>query len=297
MRNCPICETNQKDALIYLNENIDLQNVSSSSFSSRKEPEFMCYKLIKCKKCLVVYTPKIIDQEKLYDAYHNATYDSADEANDAAKTYLKILVPIINKLKEKERVLDIGAGSGDLLQILSDVGFTDLKGIEPSLAAIEAAPSHRKVWIQLGLFNQDEFEENHFDLICCFMTMEHVYNPADIALSAKKLLRSGGAFVIVTHDYSSIVNRLLGKKSPIIDIEHLQLFSKKSIQTLYKRYEFNNVSIKSFSNSYKIKYWIRLLPLSVIVKKILISVSDLPLIRSIKIRCNVGNLIASGFVD
>jgi hypothetical protein len=54
--------------------------------------------------------------------------------------------------------------------------------------------------------------------------MEHVLDPKVIALPAFRLLRPGGAFVTVTHDHRGRLNRLLGRRSPIIDIEHLQLF-------------------------------------------------------------------------
>lgn len=46
----------------------------------------------------------------------------------------------------------------------------------------------------------------------------------------KKHVRSkeGSIAYLVCYDYRSFVNKILGMKSPIYDIEHLQLFSKKA---------------------------------------------------------------------
>ena len=61
------------------------------------------------------------------------------------------------------------------------------------------------------------------------MTMEHVRDPKDITLDAYDLLSNGGAVSFVVHDRRYLGYRILGKKSPIIDLEHLQIFSKKYV--------------------------------------------------------------------
>lgn len=295
-RSCPVCQTAAESASLFLKENIDESRLSEFSYASRKEPEYMCHRLLRCKTCDLVYACSPPTQDKLAQAYHVAEYDSSDEANDAAQAYIKAMKPILMKLQHKRNVLEIGSGTGVLLELLQKQGFTSMVGVEPSSSAIEAAPQYRRGWLKEGIFEEGDFEPASFDLICCFMTMEHVRDPMATALSARRLLRPGGAFVTVTHDYTGLVNRIMGKKSPIIDIEHMQLFSKKSIAELFKRGGFDHISVKPFTNRYSLGYWMRLAPLPNMLKHTLRwSSSDYKGVYNLKIGLNVGNTITAGF--
>ena len=295
MRTCPICQTPAEKASLFLEENIDQTRISGFSFASRKEPEYMCHRLVQCKTCDLVYASSPPEQDELANAYHVAEYDSSEEANDAAQAYIKAMQPFLLKLKHKNRVLEIGSGTGILLELLKDEGFSELVGVEPSSAAIAAAPMHRRDWLREGIFDERDFEPASLDLICCFMTMEHVRDPMETALSASRLLRPGGAFITVTHDYNSLVNRMLGKKSPIIDIEHMQLFSKVSIYELFNRCGLDDISARPFINRYSFGYWLRLAPLPNLVKYLLKWISAHTGMDKLKIGLNVGNTIAAGF--
>tara|TARA_B110000114_G_C14757314_1_gene263416 strand:- start:145 stop:543 length:399 start_codon:yes stop_codon:yes gene_type:complete len=126
------------------------------------------------------------------------------------------------------------------------------------------------------------------------MTMEHVYDPREVSESVNKILKKDGSFVIVIHNYRSLVNKILGQKSPIIDIEHMQLFSNQSIRSLLNKTNYQNIYIKKFSNYYSINYWVRLLPLPVSIKNIFIKVLNKFNLGNFKIKINVGNIIVSG---
>ena len=147
------------------------------------------------------------------------------------------------------------------------------------------------------MFDETAFAPATFDLICCFMTMEHVRDPNAIARAALRLLRPGGAFVTVTHDYRSLVNRLLGKRSPIIDIEHMQLFSKRSIANLLERTGYSAISTRAFVNTYSLRYWTRLMPLPRPVKQSVLKLTGAVGMDRVKLGFNVGNMIAAGFKD
>jgi SAM-dependent methyltransferase len=294
-RPCPVCNTPAESASVFLEENIDPALFSGFSYASRKVPEYMCHRLVRCPTCELVYASNPPDQNHLAEAYHSADYESSEEADDAARTYISAMQPVIMTLKQKISVLEIGSGTGVLLELLKTEGFTHLVGIEPSSAAIANAPLHRREWLQAGIFEEAAFAPASFDLICCFMTLEHVYDPMETAMAALRLLKPGGAFVTVTHDYASWVNRLLGKKSPIIDIEHLQLFSKISITELFKHCGFVAISAKPFANRYSLNYWLRLAPLPRPIKHAFEYLDAHARIGKIKIAINVGNIIAAGF--
>ena len=294
-RSCPICGSLERDATLFLDENIDQGKMSKYSFSSRKQPEYMCHRMVCCNTCDLVYVSHPPKQSELAEAYHAADYDSPEEADDAAEAYIKAMSSTLAMIKNKGRALDIGSGTGILLDLLKAKGFSDLVGVEPSPAAIAAAPSYRRDWLIEGIFSEELFEPASFDLICCFMTMEHVADPKSIAIAARKLLRPGGAFVIVTHDYRGIINKLLGKRSPIIDIEHMQLFSKNSISELFERCEFEDILVSPFKNRYSLKYWIRLTPVPVTLKRAILKIVKYVGLDNVKLQVNVSNLISAGF--
>ena len=218
IRSCPVCNTSTEDATLFLEESIDQSLFSGFSYASRKEPEYMCHRLVRCSACELIYASNPPEQAELAQAYHIAEYDSSDEANDAALSYIRAISPILTKLKTKASVLEIGSGTGVFLELLKKEGFTELVGVEPSSAAIRSAPEHRREWLRMGIFDESAFKPASFDLICCFMTMEHIRNPMDMVLSTWRILKQGGVFVTVTHDYGSLFNCLLVKKFPIIPI-------------------------------------------------------------------------------
>lgn len=295
IRNCPVCHTEERNAKIFHKQNINPSLMSQSSFASRKVPEFMCHQLVQCVNCDLVYANNPPDQSVLANAYHTASFDSAQEADDAALAYSKAISPILDKIKNKEAALEIGTGTGIFLDILKNKGFSTVIGVEPSTAAINAAPSHRKEWILESIFKESDFQLESFDFICCFMTLEHVRDPQEIVSAASRLLRPGGAIALVTHDYRSGINRLFGKRSPIIDIEHMQLFSEKSIRHLLECNGFESIKVKSFKNWYALSYWMRLMPIPVRVKTYIIKRLDLIGIAKIKIGFNVGNIMSFGY--
>jgi len=295
IRFCPICQTSFEKAKLFLERNIDPVKFSNFSFASRKIPEFMCHRLLQCPICDLVYANQLPGEDELTHAYQAAHYDSSKEANDAAETYIRAIKPILKKLPKRQSVLEIGTGTGIFLEYLSHEGFTKLVGVEPSSAAIAAAPIHRQAWIREGIFKEEDFSSDSFDLICCFMTMEHVREPNIIARVALRLLRPGGAFVTVTHDYRGFINRFLGKRSPIIDIEHLQLFSRNSLRYLFQSVGYIGFDVHAIVNTYSLQYWTRLTPLPLRLKQISAELMTKIGLDHYKIGVNVGNLIAEGF--
>ena len=293
-RPCPVCGDSSINARHFLDERIDPSRLNEFSFASRKEPEFFNYSMVQCSTCDLVYVDRPPSQQALHHAYHQADYDSSEEANDAAAAYLRELAPVIARL-DRNAALEIGTGTGVLLEGLKERGFRDVVGVEPSTAAIDAAPSHRKAWIREGIFRESEYQPESFDLICCFMTLEHVHDPTAIAASVLRLLRPGGAFVTVTHDYRSTVNRVLGRRSPIIDVEHMQLFSSRSIAELFRRTGYTDVVVRPFANRYAASYWMRLMPLGRRVKHAMVRLLNALGLGGRKISINVGNMVTVGY--
>lgn len=294
-RPCPVCGASTSEASPFLEENVDETRLGPLSYASRKPPEFMNLRLVRCGVCDLIYADQPPSPEELAHSYHVAEYDSSEEANSAALAYIRGLRPALAQLSRRHAALEIGTGTAVFLEHLVGTGFETVIGVEPSRAAIEAAPAHRQSWIREGVFEEQEFKDNSFDLICCFMTLEHVADPATVVQTAYRLLAPGGALALVVHDHRSWVNRLLGRRSPIIDIEHMQLFSCDSVGTLLRKFSYSNIEIRSFKNRYQIRYWWRLSPLPNLIKVPVGWLLDRTPLGRVYLAANVGNLLAIGF--
>ena len=137
--------------------------------------------------------------------------------------------------------------------------------------------------------------QNYFDSICCFMTMEHVYHPLNVLKKSYSCLKKNGFIALVVHDVDFILHKVLKKKSPIIDIEHLQLFSKKTIIYSLKKAGFKNIETQYIKNSYRIVYWISLLPLSKFLKRLIIKILIILGLSNMRLGFNVGNIMVVAY--
>jgi SAM-dependent methyltransferase len=293
-RICPLCSSSDQSRVI-AESNIDLGKLNSFAFASRKNPEYMHPRLVECPTCRLLYGSPVLTPESLADAYHEADFDSGKEAGYASQTYSAEIRKIIPRLPELNGALDIGTGDGVFLERLLELGFRNVAGVEPSVAPCEAAKPAIRPMIRLGLFHPADFEPGKLSLATCFQTMEHVPDPLGIASGVRSLLRRGGAFVIVVHNREALSAKVLGFKSPIFDIEHLQLFSPETARALLERAGYRDVHVAPLYNRYPLNYWMKLLPFPGSVKNGILSVVGASGLGKMIISLPAGNLVCVGY--
>ena len=259
-RACPLCSASDASTL-FAESNIDEAQLNEFTFASRKLPEYMHHRILWCPTCDLLYASPVPAREALLEAYGAAAFDSATEAGYAARTYGRFLPAICRRLPDQQGALDIGTGNGAFLEVLTEQGFHGVTGVEPSLAPIAAAPDHIRPLIRQGFFRVEDFAQQRFSLVSCFQTMEHVGDPLALCRGAWSLLKPGGALFLIGHNRRAVTNRVMGEKSPIFDIEHLQLFSKKSAARMMELAGFSDVRVHSVVNRYPLHYWLKLFPI------------------------------------
>ncbi|WP_035373719.1 class I SAM-dependent methyltransferase [Pseudoduganella violaceinigra] len=291
-RACPVCHS--RSYARFADERIDPARVGALTYASRKPPEFMCLRLVRCLGCDLVYAPTPPAEDFLQAAYSEADFDSGPEALAAAHTYAAALGPHVQALAGRNAAVDVGAGSGPLLPYLQAQGFAPVIGIEPSRAAIEAAPPATRAMLREGMFSAALLDGEQVSLITSFMTLEHMRDPGTFVATAHGLLEAGGAIAVVVHDWRAPLNRLLGLRSPIIDVEHMQLFSPRALRELLQRAGFERIALQPIRNAYPLRYWLRLTPLPAGAKGLLLRLLERLGLADRQVALKVGNMLAVG---
>jgi SAM-dependent methyltransferase len=275
---------------------IDTSALDEYAFAARKFPEYMHHRLVECPTCDVVYANPLFDFGGIDAAYDAAAFDSKEEAQFASRTYAGLVRRLLPRLPGTSAALDIGTGEGSFLEELLDLGFARVAGYEPSAAPLAAASERVRELIVHDIFDAERAAgSGPYDLIACSMTIEHVPDPAQLCRDAYELLAPGGALMIVCHDRRAPLNRVLGMRSPIVDIEHLQLFSQDSARALLERTGFTGVEVRRMTNRYPLHYWLKLAPVPRRLKEPLVGGARRGPLRSLALSLPVGNLSVVGF--
>lgn len=292
-RDCPLCAT-KAQSVLFAESNVRAEELDQFAFASRKLPEYMHGRLLECGVCDLLYSSPALDPGVLADCYRDADFDSGLESDYAARTYASLLEPLRPSLPKPLSVLDIGCGDGTFLNQLRLAGYDELVGIEPSIVPIQAAKPEVRGSIRLGLFQAEDYAPSSFSLVTCFQVMEHVPHPLELSKGVLQLLKPGGAFAIIVHNRRALSAKVLRRKSPIFDIEHLQLFSEQSGMRLLEQAGFVDVHASSIWNRYPLHYWMKLFPLPRQSKVKLIELSRTLGFGHIPISIPPGNLLFTG---
>jgi len=293
-RPCPLCGSADFSKL-YAEERIDQKQLGEFAYASRKIPEYMHLRLMHCSSCDLVYASPVPEMTDLQNAYEAAAYDSQVEAKYAAKTYADQIRSFISRLPDRIGALDIGAGDGAFCSNLKQLNFSEIIGLEPSSAPIAAAEPDVRQCMRQEMFVPGLFSEAQFSLVTCFQTIEHVPNPRDLCHEAVRLLKPGGALCLVGHNRRAMSNRLMGRRSPIFDIEHLQLFSPTSFRRLLEDAGLVDIVVRPIYNKYPVAYWTKLLPFPKMLKQLLLGGLNVTRIGLFPVTIPAGNIVAFGF--
>ena len=257
-RPCPLCGTVDRSS-VFLEANYDLDRLTHSAFSSRKLPEYMHFRLMRCSLDDLVYASPTPTLETLAEAYREASFEASKESEYAAKTYIEYLRG--KRGLKPTKTLDIGAGDGAFLLELQKRGFDDLTGFEPSEAPVRLANDAIRGCLRQEIFDRSSFAEATFGLVTCFQTIEHVFDPLALLRDMHYILEPGGTAFLIGHNVDAFSAKIMGEKSPIFDVEHMQLFNLRSAELLMRQSGFRDIVVFPILNAYPLSYWTKLFPM------------------------------------
>ena len=150
-------------------------------------------------------------------------------------------IKLIDSLdKEEKKILDIGCGTGDFLNVCKKNNYK-VFGVEPNENANKIASN--KIGGKL-VKNLNEISESQFDIITLWHVLEHVPNLEEYISQIKKLLKPSGYLIIAVPNFKSFDADYYKQYWAAFDVpRHLWHFSKKSIQVLFSKQQIKVIKI------------------------------------------------------
>jgi SAM-dependent methyltransferase len=257
---CPICETPGNADELHP-PNLTSAAFTAAVFSARRLPDGVHYRVVRCRSCGLVRSDPVLGADSLAKLYRGSTFEYGDELAGLRATYGKALERLAGLVPERAGLLDIGTGSGFVLELAHDNGWTGVRGVEPSGDAITRARPDIGPLIAADVMRPGLFEHGSFDAVTMFQVLDHMPDPVALLAECREVLRPGGVVLAFNHNVNAWSARLLGERSPIIDVEHTYLYSTATIRALFDRAGFEILSVRPVRNTYSIRYLAHLLPL------------------------------------
>jgi len=186
------------------------------------------YAVVKCRECGLVYVnPRPTEDEisSLYtDGYYRADLTPEELLNERKDQ----LLAKFDKVKHLPagRLLDIGCQKGEFPFFMSQKGW-EVQGVEffpgpPNLFGLD---------IFYGNLADAGFPSETFDLVTLWAVLEHVYHPREMLSEVHRVLKPGGAVLLLVTNINSISGRLLRHD----DIpRHTTLFSRRTLSRMLR---------------------------------------------------------------
>ena len=206
----------------------------------------------RCLSCKIVYRkvmPTKQELEVIYGKYYTdesikngrTRMVSSETSRLGHSKYIKKII------QPGSKILDFGAGTGDLAWELQQSGFV-VEGVEYSNTALASAKSRYGFNFYSTLEELCMSQHSKFDLIIGVEVIEHLPRPDKVLDLLGLLLRPGGHLYLTTPNRNSLKARIRKCKwSEALKPVHLVLFNYRSLKKLLQDRGFNEVKYVRFS--------------------------------------------------
>ncbi|MDD5687508.1 MAG: class I SAM-dependent methyltransferase [Elusimicrobia bacterium] len=227
--------------------------------------EYHKYVYCRCVNCGLVSTYPLPDDITIETHYAKkfieGNYQLLREYSDQ---YIFIYKGFVNVLESELRkhglklpglsVLDVGCFTGEFLYLLRERG-ADVYGLELQTEAVEIANEKLSGRVLKADVYENIFPKKQFDIITLLGVVEHVLDPAKLLNRSSELLKPGGILLIQTPNSASLFAKIMGKLwPPFAPVEHIHIFTKKSIKLKLKELGFENISFNMHIKKLPVSY-------------------------------------------
>jgi ubiquinone/menaquinone biosynthesis C-methylase UbiE len=209
------------------------------------------FNIVKCKSCGFIFVNPRPSRSELNKYYESPEYISHSGTNKGLINFVYTKfrkythsnkVKLVRKYAKGNNILDIGCGSGELLNLFKNNGW-QTSGIEPNQNARNFAVSEYK----LDVKDESEIEnipDNSKDIISMWHVLEHVSDLNERVGELKRILKNDGTvFIAVPNSISHDANYYKEFWAAYDVPRHLYHFTPDSMKRLLEKFKFNIIDV------------------------------------------------------
>lgn len=145
------------------------------------------------------------------------------------------------------KVLDVGCGTGDRLEVFRNKGF-EAYGVETSDSA-NYAREHLNLNVLKGDLFSANFSDEFFDLVTLYNVLEHTHSPARVIKEIHRILKKEGFLIIQVPNSNSIQYKIFKKRWAAFDVPRdLYYFGTETLSLLLGKVGFIVTKTDHFMN-------------------------------------------------
>lgn len=233
-RRCPICNGNVAKKMC---------NISYVLPEGNLLPEK--YEVVCCTKCGFAYANVDADQNVYNEYYTNYNMYSENAqlklSGQRRSEEMQLNLRLIQQVVPNDAtILDVGCGSGEMLNVLKEEGFQNIWGMDPSAASISKVREKGINGFVGNIFDDKTFSDTlQFDLVISTAVIEHIYDLHGYLRNIKKYLKEEKSYVMLNAPAIERIDEYIWPLANHFNHEHINYFSKISLDNLLKTEGFS----------------------------------------------------------
>lgn len=227
------------------------------------------FQFIKCDNCGVLRQEPRMAWEDLSSYYQPGYVCHGPQLSKTNKTLdekIRALgqnkrINLVSKHRPEGKWLDVGCGSGLILQAAKERGNWELFGVEPVLEMAEYTNTRLEIPIYTGTFENYPTQISEFDIITMWDVLEHLSEPFDAIKKVTKMLKPGGVFILTTPNLDSLDRQIFKETWLGYDLpRHLYLFPDSILRKVFNEQGLKVIDRFCFTGSHgtwhlDLSYW------------------------------------------
>jgi 2-polyprenyl-3-methyl-5-hydroxy-6-metoxy-1,4-benzoquinol methylase len=187
-------------------------------------------RLWRCGDCGLIFAHPRPTEEEIGSFYESSYYDPYLLARETDAVGHEAALDEIEKRTARGSLLDVGCGIGRFLEAARERGW-EIQGVDPSPWPAAYARRESGLPVECVSLEAAGFQDDAFDVVTLWSTVEHLADPLPVLLEARRVLRPGGALWVSVPNARSLGVLLHGERDHnLAKPEHLFHFTEATLR-------------------------------------------------------------------